>query len=87
MPTYDYICTGCKDTHEANTLIADRDRYAEVTPCPKCKKLKLKRFVTGVPAINFQGSMDMFKRAGDGWKEVQDRIKKGATKKHNIKTK
>jgi putative FmdB family regulatory protein len=86
MPTYDYSCKACGYKFEECVSITDRDNFAKNTPCPVCKKKKLERGVA-VGAFHYDHGVSPFKRAGDGWKEVQDRIKAGAGKNHTIRTK
>ena len=86
MPTYDFICTACKHEFEAILRIAEREEYTQNGKCPKCGKQKLKRRVT-TTSFSMDGAKDIFHRAGDGWKEVQDKIKAGSGKGNTIRTK
>lgn len=51
---------------------------------PHCESV-----ITKAPALGTGGTLGALSKAGDGWKEVQDRIKKGLPPrlKDNIKTK
>lgn len=52
MPTYDYICDGCKHEFEAfESIMADSQ-----TLCPQCHETKLRRKISGGAAILFKGS-------------------------------
>jgi putative FmdB family regulatory protein len=86
MPTYDYTCEACGHTFDMNVQVIERDIFAQSTPCPECKKKKLIRGVSAA-AFHYDHGVSIHKRAGDGWKEVQDRIKAGSAKKNTITTK
>ena len=52
MPTYDYICDGCKHEFEAfESIKADPQ-----TLCPECRETKLRRKIGAGAAILFKGS-------------------------------
>jgi putative FmdB family regulatory protein len=52
MPTYDYICDGCKHEFEAfESIKADPQ-----TICPECTEPKLRRKIGAGAAILFKGS-------------------------------
>ena len=52
MPTYDYICDGCKHEFEAfESIKADPQKL-----CPECKELTLRRKIGAGAAILFKGS-------------------------------
>ncbi len=68
------------------TLIADRDKPT-VGECPSCHKVgAVFRGVTAVQ-LSYSGFKDMYHRAGNGWKEMQQKIKRGSGRKNTIKTK
>ena len=52
MPTYDYQCDACGHTFEEWQSFKDD----ELTKCPKCKKKKLRRLISGGAALIFKGS-------------------------------
>lgn len=52
MPTYDYQCDACNHTFEEWQSFKDD----ELTKCPKCKKKKLRRLISGGAALIFKGS-------------------------------
>jgi len=82
MPLYDIIDkkTG-EDVETVFMSYAKLQEYLEENP-----KLQQK---VGAPAIVSKGSQGALQRAGDGWKEVQDKIKSNIPKSlhKNIKTK
>ena len=68
------------------TLIADRDKPT-IGECPSCHKVgAVFRGVTAVQ-LSYSGFKDMYHRAGNGWKEMQQKIKRGSGRKNTIKTK
>jgi putative FmdB family regulatory protein len=86
MPTYDFCCSKCGHTFEEIVSLAERENFTKDTPCPKCGKKKLKQ-TPGAPSFIYDRGKSIYKRAGDGWKEVQDKIKKGSGRSHTIRTK
>jgi len=68
------------------TPIADRDKPT-INECPSCHKVgAVFRGVTAVQ-LSYSGFKDMYHRAGNGWKEMQQKIKKGSGRKNSIRTK
>ena len=68
------------------TLIADRDKPT-IGECPSCHKVgAVFRGVTAVQ-LSYSGFKDMYNRAGNGWKEMQQKIKRGSSRKNSIRTK
>lgn len=43
MPTYEYVCEACKHAWEFEQRMVDD----AIKKCPKCKKLKAKRMISG----------------------------------------
>jgi putative FmdB family regulatory protein len=52
MPTYEYACDACEHHFEEWQSFKDD----VLTTCPKCKKKKLRRLISGGAAIIFKGS-------------------------------
>ena len=52
MPTYDYVCDGCK--HEFETF--ESIKADPQTTCPECRETKLRRKIRRGAAILFKGS-------------------------------
>ena len=82
MPIYDFQN---KETGEVEThimKIADKEKFLEDNP-------HLKQVILTAPGIDYDGGQTALKRAGDGWKEVQDKIKSGLPPRlrDNIRTK
>ena len=81
MPMYDFENIKTGEIEEHMVKLAEYDQFIKDNP-------DLKRVYTPV-GIDFDGGQSILKRAGDGWKEVQDRIKSGMPPRlrDNIKTK
>ena len=84
MPIYEFINTETEEVFEEVLSLSEYDKYVEDNP-------HIKRYYSQAPSISYSGEayMGVTARAGDGWKEVQDRIKSGMPPKdrHLIKTK
>ena len=80
MPTYTFINSKTKEEWTDMMSISDMEEYV---------KDKNVRQVIGSPMIIGEVSGSVGRKAGDGWKEVQQRIKKGLPPRlrDNINTK
>ena len=86
MPNYDYHCKECHHEFTQMTLIADRDKPT-INECPSCHKVgAVFRGVTAVQ-LSYSGFKDMYNRAGNGWKEMQQKLNKGSGRNNSIRTK
>jgi hypothetical protein len=66
--------------------MADRDKPT-IDECPSCHKVgAVLRGITAVQ-LNYSGTKDMYNRAGNGWKEMQQKIKSGSGRRNSIRTK
>ena len=73
MPLYDYYCDKCGTHFELNLTIANRDSECGKTcPCDECDGI-LSRKLIGAPGLSHD-YIGPLKRAGDGFKEVQQKI-------------
>ena len=81
MPTYEFKNTETDEVFEKFMSYEDKLKYLEENPHITTYYSKLN--------IDFDGGKTVLGRAGDGWKEVQDRIKSGLPPRlrGNIKTK
>jgi putative FmdB family regulatory protein len=52
MPTYEYRCDSCSHEFDEFQYIKDEP----LKKCPKCKKNKLRRLISGGAAVVFRGS-------------------------------
>ncbi len=79
MPTYDYVCDGCKHEFELFQQMTDSVKRK----CPECKKNKLRRLFGTGAAIVFKGSgfyqtdyrSDSYKKAAAADKKAQSKDK------------
>jgi len=82
--TYSYQCQACHHSWDELVPMSQRDEPC-AKKCPGCsKKGKITR---ELPALKI--SYDVIgplKRAGTGWNDVLNRIKKGSGKQSNIET-
>jgi len=82
MPMYEFINTETEEVFEKMLSLAEYDNYMKENP-------NVKRYYSQAPAMSYSGTQSKLTKAGDGWKEVQDRIKSGMPPRlrGNIKTK
>ena len=66
-------------------LVADR-LIPTKEKCPNCKKKKV-RMKISTPYISYEGTVSALQKAGDGWKEVQQKIIAKSGRHHTIRTK
>lgn len=74
MPTYEYLCDNCKAKIELLESIKSKPKKK----CPKCKKLKLRRLISGGGGVIFKG--DGFYRSVD---YINQKAKENKGTKHN----
>lgn len=82
MPIYDFENQKTKKIETHMMSIADKAKFLEDNP-------QLKQVILKAPGIDYDGGKTVLSRAGDGWKEVQDKIKSNLPPRlrDNIKTK
>jgi|TARA_Y100000768_G_C23910931_1_gene649940 hypothetical protein len=82
MPTYEFKNTETDEVFEKFMKYEDKVKYLEDNP-------HITTYYSKGPNIDYDGGGSILKKAGDGWKEVQDRIKSGMPPRlrGNIKTK
>lgn len=82
MPTYEFKNTETDEVFEKFMKYEDKVKYLEDNP-------HITTYYSKGPNIDYDGGGSVLKKAGDGWKEVQDRIKSGMPPRlrGNIKTK
>jgi hypothetical protein len=82
MPIYEFMNENTGEVEEHMMKHSEQEQFLKDNP-------HLKRGIYTAPGIDFDGGKGMLQRAGDGWKEVQDRIKGGMPPRlrDNIKTK
>lgn len=81
MPTYEFKDTKTDEVFEKVMKYEDKVKYLEENPHIQSHYTTLN--------IDHDGGKSVLSRAGDGWKEVQNRIKSGMPPRlrDNIKTK
>ena len=85
MVNYEYTCRECGYKWTESLSMKDRDLPLS-KPCPYCGLVGSVRRVFSTGVISYD-TKDPLTRAGDGWKEVQQKIISGCTKDHTIRTK
>tara|TARA_B100001113_G_scaffold269569_1_gene224303 strand:- start:646 stop:894 length:249 start_codon:yes stop_codon:yes gene_type:complete len=82
MPSYDFENKETGEIEEHMMKIADKEQFLKDNP-------HLKQVILSAPGIDYDGGKTVLQRAGDGWKEVQDKIKSGLPPRlrGNIKSK
>jgi len=82
MPMYDFQNKETGDYEEHNVSLSEYDNFIKDNP-------HLKRVILKAPGLTSSGGQGALQRAGDGWKEVQDKVKAGLPPRlrDNIKTK
>ena len=83
MPNYDFKCTKCEKIEEHLVSISDKDKPITCSCDEKAEMIRL----IGTPLFVYDRGQSIYKRAGDGWKEVQDKIKAGSGRGNTIRTK
>ena len=82
MPTYEFKNTETDEVFEKFMSYSDKVKYLEENP-------HITTYYSQGPNIDMDGGKSVLSRAGDGWKEVQSRIRSGLPPrlKDKIKTK
>ena len=82
MPSYDFENKETGEVEEHMMSFTKLDQFKKDNP-------HLKQVILSAPSIDYDGGQSILKRAGDGWKEVQDKIRGGLPPRmrDNIKTK
>jgi len=82
MPTYEFKNTKTDEVFEKIMKYDDKVKYLEENP-------HITAYYSTGPKLDMDGGKSVLSRAGDGWKEVQSRIKSGLPPRlrDNIKTK
>lgn len=84
--TYTYICSGCNEQWDDRQLMADRDLPTS-QPCPYCNsECTVKRTIAFAPRISYEGGQTVLQRAGSGWNDLLNKVKKSSGRKTNIET-
>lgn len=84
--TYTYQCTSCMTVWDASYSMSERN-FPLTQPCPHCKTADtVKKIITGAPRISYDGAQTVLQRAGSGWNDLLNKVKKGSGRKTTIET-
>lgn len=84
--TYSYGCKSCGKIWDDRYSYEDRDLPLAVQ-CPHCNENgSVYRTYTAAPTISYQGAHSVLKRAGSGWNDVLNKIKKASGRNAKIET-
>lgn len=84
--TYTYLCDGCKQQWDDSHIIANRDVPVS-QPCPHCKaEGTVKRIIAAAPRVSYDGGKTVLQRAGSGWNDVLNKVKKSSGRQAKIET-
>jgi predicted nucleic acid-binding Zn ribbon protein len=82
---YDFTCNNCSHTWEETQGIQFRDAPLTL-PCPSCKeKGSIKRLIRTL-GISYEGNKTVLQRAGSGWNDVLNKVKKASGRINSIQT-
>ncbi len=85
---YDYRCNHCLETWEESQTMANRDVPCGL-PCPHCGSDEtVSRYISTAPTISYDGGgvKSVVRRAGSGWNDVLNKVKKASGRDNNIQT-
>lgn len=85
---YEYNCLTCGHVWEANFQMSMRDQPCS-QPCPSCEKEGGVKRALSAPPLNYNGGglKSSITRAGSGWNDVLNRVKKASGRSNTIITK
>lgn len=84
--TYTYRCGQCEEQWEDRVPMSDRD-VPTTASCPKCNaEGTVKRIIDFAPRISYDGAQTVLQRAGSGWNDVLNKVKKSSGRHTNIET-
>lgn len=84
---YDYHCGSCDTRWEQSVRLADRDLPTTV-PCPHCGAEGTVVRCLAAPSVSYDGGgvVSVVRRAGSGWNDVLNKVKKQSGRKNTIET-
>jgi len=82
MPVYDFKNIETGEIEEFTMSYTKLDEFKKDNP-------HLTQYIGSAPALSSKGAQGALQRAGNGWKEVQDKVRSGLppSLRDNIKTK
>ena len=84
MPTYDYMCSECKNVFTNFSKISDRNIPTE-SLCPSCGSLTVSQKIGNPLTVTHVGSI--LSKTSDGWNDVLNKVKGGSGRGSTIHTK
>jgi predicted nucleic acid-binding Zn ribbon protein len=83
--TYSYNCQNCNYYWDESLPMDSRDLPLS-TPCPQCTHAGSIKRVLAAPGISYAGGKTILQRAGSGWNDVLNKVKKASGRNSNIET-
>lgn len=83
--TYAYNCVSCECQWEARLPMDSRDQPLDEA-CPHCNLIGNVRRVVSAPGISYDGNKTILQRAGSGWNDVLNKVKKASGRNTTIQT-
>jgi putative FmdB family regulatory protein len=81
MPNYGFICENCNHTFDSLLSIDDRDAPSK-SPCPGCKKKKIKRDYNSTNLqVGSDTNINANKATGGKWEHLMHKIKSKTPKR------
>jgi len=83
--TYSYSCKSCGAAWDCSRTIERRDEPC-FAACPHCEQTDCVTRTIAAPAISYAGGMTVLQRAGSGWNDVLNKVKKSSGRQSKIET-
>ena len=83
--TYTYNCASCNETWDASLTMDFRDVPLGES-CPHCTLVGNIKRVISSPSISYAGGQTILQRAGSGWNDVLNKVKKSSGRHTKIET-
>jgi predicted nucleic acid-binding Zn ribbon protein len=83
--TYSYNCQNCNYYWDESLPMDSRDLPLNA-PCPQCTHAGSIKRVLAAPGISYAGGKTILQRAGSGWNDVLNKVKKASGRNANIET-
>jgi len=83
--TYSYNCKSCAAVWDLRLPLDSRDAPC-ADSCPHCKCVDCVMRTIAAPALSYAGGMTVLQRAGSGWNDVLNKVKKSSGRQSKIET-
>ena len=83
--TYSYCCEKCNYFWDANLQLDSRDLPLG-EPCPNCALVGEVKRTLSAPSITYGGGKTVLQRAGSGWNDVLNKVKKSSGRLTKMET-